>query len=74
MAYAATRMSALAFVYNFLGQRELERRMDRVVEKNNLADADEGEDDAPAAEPGGGVKEDGVTATVTLEKKASDAV
>ena len=48
--------------------------MDRVVEKNNLADADEGEDDAPAAEPGGGVKEDGVTATVTLEKKASDAV
>ena len=74
MAYAATWMSALAFVYNFLGQRELERRMDRVVEKNDLVDADEGEDDAPAAKPGGGAKEDGVTATVTLEKKASDAV
>jgi len=74
MAYAATWMSALAFVYNFLGQRELQRRMDRVVEKNDLVDADEGEDDAPAAKPGGGAKEDGVTATVTLEKKASDAV
>ena len=74
MAYAATWMSALAFVYNFLGQRELERRMDRVVEKNDLVDADEGEDDAPAAKPGGGAKEHGVTATVTLEKKASDAV
>ena len=74
MAYAATWMSALAFAYNFLGRRELERRMDRVVEKNDLVDADEGEDDAPAAKPGGGAKEDGVTATVTLEKKASDAV
>jgi hypothetical protein len=74
MAYAATWMSALAFAYNFLGQRELQRRMDRVVEKNDLVDADEGEDDAPAAKPGGGAKKDDVTATVTLEKKASDAV
>ena len=77
MAYAATWMSALAFVYNFLGQHELQRRMDRmdrVVEKNNLEVDDEDDGDAAAAKPADGATGNGVTATVTLGKKTSNAV
>ena len=77
MAYAATWMSALAFVYNFLGQRELQRRMDRmdrVVEKNNVEVDDEDDGDAAAAKPADGATGNGVTATVTLGKKTSNAV
>ena len=46
MAYVDERA---AFVYNYLGQRELTRqlarRVDRVVAKNDLVDGDDDEDD-----------------------------
>jgi len=48
--------------------------VDRVVAKNDLVDGDDDEDDEDNAKTGGGAKEDGVTATVRLEKKASNAV
>ena len=79
MAYAATWMSALAFVYNYLGQRELTRqlarRVDRVVAKNDLVDGDDDEDDEDGdddAKPGDAAKKgDDVDAA---GKKASNAV
>jgi hypothetical protein len=76
MAYAATWMSALAFLYNFLGQRELTRqlarRVDRVVAKNDLVDGDDDEDGDDDAKQGDGAKKgDDVDAA---GKKASNAV
>ena len=79
MAYAATWMSALAFLYNYLGQRELTRqlarRVDRVVAKNDLVDGDDDEDDEDGdddAKPGDAAKKgDDVDAA---GKKASNAV
>ena len=76
MAYAATWMSALAFLYNYLGQRELTRqlarRVDRVVAKNDLVDGDDDEDDEDDAKPGDAAKKgDDVDAA---GKKASNAV
>ena len=79
MAYAATWMSALAFLYNFLGQRELTRqlarRVDRVVAKNDLVDGDDDEDDEDGdddAKTGDAAKKgDDVDAA---GKKASNAV
>ena len=47
MAYAGAWMSALAFVYNFLGQRELAKRVDAVEKKTGFID---GDDDAPAGD------------------------
>ena len=78
MAYAATWMSALAFLYNFLGQRELTRqlarRVDRVVAKNDLVDGDDDEDEGRRRrrQTGDGAKKgDDVDAA---GKKASNAV
>jgi hypothetical protein len=78
MAYAATWMSALAFLYNYLGQRELTRqlarRVDRVVAKNDLVDGDDDEDedgDDDAKQGDGAKKGDDVDAA---GKKASNAV
>ena len=79
MAYAATWMSALAFVYNYLGQRELTRqlarRVDCVVAKNDLVDGDDDEDDEDGdddAKPGDAAKKgDDVD---VAGKKASNAV
>ena len=46
MAYSAAWMSALAFVYNYLGQRELAKRVEALVQKNDLDESDD--EDAPA--------------------------
>ena len=72
MAYSAAWMSALAFVYNYLGQRELAKRMDAVVQKNDLADESDDED-APA-DAAKGAKTDDVTATVKLRNGRANRV
>ena len=72
MAYSAAWMSALAFVYNYLGQRELAKRMDAVVQKNDLADESDDED-APA-DAAAGAKTDDVTATVKLRNGRANRV
>ncbi len=63
MAYSAAWMSALAFVYNYLGQRELAKRVENLVQKNDLDESDD--EDAPA-EGAEGAKTADVTATVKL--------
>ena len=72
MAYSAAWMSALAFVYNYLGQRELAKRMDAVVQKNDLADESDDED-APT-DAAAGAKTDDVTATVKLRNGRANRV
>jgi hypothetical protein len=72
MAYSAAWMSALAFLYNYLGQRELAKRMDAVEKKNDLADESDDED-APA-DDAKGAKTDDVTATVKLRNESANRV
>jgi hypothetical protein len=72
MAYSAAWMSALAFLYNYLGQRELAKRMDAVEKKNGLADESDDED-APA-DDAKGAKTDDVTATVKLRNGSANMV
>ena len=76
MAYSAAWMSALAFVYNYLGQRELAKRMDAVVQDNDLIDKSNDvndDEDAPAA-TAKGAKTDDVTATVRVRSGNTNRV
>jgi hypothetical protein len=66
MAYSAAWMSALAFVYNYLGQRELAKRVENLVQKNDLDESDDEDAPAEGAEGAEGAKTADVTATVKL--------
>ena len=60
------------YKYNYLGQRELAKRMDAVVKKNDLADESDDED-APA-DDAKGAKTDDVTATVRVRSGNTNRV
>ena len=72
MAYSAAWMSALAFLYNYLGQRELAKRVESLVQDNDLIDKSNDED-APA-DDAKGAKTDDVTATVKLRNGSANRV
>jgi hypothetical protein len=72
MAYSAAWMSALAFLYNYLGQRELAKRVESLVQDNDLIDKSNDED-APA-DDAKGAKTDDVTATVKLRSGSANRV
>ena len=69
---SAAWMSALAFVYNYLGQRELAKRVESLVQDNDLIDKSNDED-APA-DDAKGAKTDDVTATVKLRNGSANSV
>ena len=66
MAYSAAWRSAVAFVYNYLGQRELAKRVENLVQKNDLDESDDEDAPAEGAEGAEGAKTADVTATVKL--------